>query len=76
MAINDRGQVVGWSQTKAKDKYGEPIAHAFLWQNGRMRDLGTLPGESNSGATAINERGQVVGSSGDYGPSLSGRRGR
>ena len=34
VAINDRGQVVGWSQTKAKDKYGEPIAHAFLWQTG------------------------------------------
>ena len=53
-AINDRGHVVGQAVTKTKAK------HAFLWQNGQMRSLGTLGG-SNSEATAINERGQVVG---------------
>jgi probable HAF family extracellular repeat protein len=46
--LNDRGQVVG---------------DAFLWENGKVRDLGSL-GKGNTFATAINERGQVVGTSG------------
>jgi probable HAF family extracellular repeat protein len=35
-------------------------AHAFLWQNGTMTDLGTLGGD-NSRAFGINSQGQVVG---------------
>ncbi|HET7424241.1 MAG TPA: kelch repeat-containing protein [Gemmatimonadales bacterium] len=56
-AINVHDQAVGTSLTSAG-------AHAVLWENGRMRDLGTLPGESKSGARAINDNGQVVGVSG------------
>jgi probable HAF family extracellular repeat protein len=55
-AINNRGQVVGQSETAA----GE--THAFLWEDGVMRDLGTLGGAFTfSVATSINNRGQVVG---------------
>ena len=38
-----------------------PFTHAFLWQNGVMTDLGMLPGNEDSGATAINSLGQIVG---------------
>jgi probable HAF family extracellular repeat protein len=56
-AINDSGQVVGWSETA----HGE--VRAFLWSAaaGRMQDLGIPPGWSGSFASGVNERGDVVG---------------
>lgn len=64
-AINDRGQIVGSSVTK------DGRTHAFLWQDGKMRDLGSLPGRPNSDAVAINNDGQIVGTS--YLTSKDGR---
>src|SRR5688572_28390115 len=52
--INERGQVVGFSDT-ARGGGG-----AVLGQDGLAADLGTLGG-LGSGALGINERGQVVG---------------
>jgi probable HAF family extracellular repeat protein len=57
-AINEHGQVVGWSDTAGGNR------HAFLYGDGVMQDLGTLTGGSDSYATALNDRGQVVGYSG------------
>ena len=55
-ALNDHGQVAGYAETP--DGY-----HAFLWSGGAMQDLGTLK-EDPSSAWAMNNLGQVVGTSG------------
>jgi probable HAF family extracellular repeat protein len=58
IAMNDSGQVVGWSRTA-----GDAADHAFSWtQAGGLVDLGTLGG-SYSYAYAVNDSGQVVGES-------------
>lgn len=57
---NGWGDVVGYS---ALTNTGQD-AHAFLWRNGSLRDLGTLPGHADSRAFATNVHGYVVGVSG------------
>jgi probable HAF family extracellular repeat protein len=54
-AINDAGQITGYSEDKSGNE------HAFIWQNGIMRDLGTLPGFPQSQGLAINDQGDVAG---------------
>lgn len=56
-AINNRGQVAGNASVAGS-------THAVLWQNGTVRDLGTLPGDELSFCNDINDRGQIVGTSG------------
>jgi probable HAF family extracellular repeat protein len=53
--INDRGQVVGMSERTN----GE--LSAFLWQNGTMTDIGALTDSNYSLASAVNDRGQILG---------------
>ena len=48
--INNLGQVVG-----------ESGGHGFLYSNGNMQDIGTLPGYTYSIPNGINDAGQIVG---------------
>ena len=64
--VNDRKQVSGWSTNAVSDPYsllglGYQI-RGFLWENGSMRDMGTLGGPDTL-PEAMNERGQIVGQS-------------
>jgi probable HAF family extracellular repeat protein len=54
-AINERGQIVGTTDSPKR------ACHPFLWQEGRMTDLGSLPGGTFCQQPAINEHGQVAG---------------
>jgi probable HAF family extracellular repeat protein len=58
LAVNERAQVIGYSET------AQGTTHAFVWEEGEMTDLGALPGPTDIAvALAINDRGQVVGTS-------------
>jgi probable HAF family extracellular repeat protein len=62
--LNDRGQVAGDSYinfTPNPDS-GVPTSDPFLWENGKMLDLGTLGGTSGQ-PNWLNRRGQVAGTS-------------
>jgi len=66
--INDFGQIVGYSETAALDPNGEDVCtfgthltcRPFIWQFFHMRALPTL-GVNNGQASAINNRGKIVG---------------
>ena len=59
---NERGQVTGWSYTnsRANPVTSIPTQHPYLWENGRMLDLGSLGGTMGS-PNALNNRGEVAG---------------
>jgi probable HAF family extracellular repeat protein len=67
---NNLGQIVGWAETAVHDP--TCIApqvlqfQAVIWEprRGQIRQLPPLEGDPDSAATAINNRGQVVGISG------------
>ena len=63
ISINDRGQIIASHATAG-------TTHAALWENAKLTDLGTLPGDRSSAATAINNHDQIVGVS----TSKSGQR--
>jgi probable HAF family extracellular repeat protein len=58
-ANNDLGQIVGTSG----DCVSNPNAHALLWQDGNITDLGNLGGAMFNLPAAINIQGQITGSS-------------
>ena len=68
IAINDSGQVAGGSGSCSTIDYTIGLyfapVHALLWQSdGTVTDLGSLGGAFGNQAHAMNNRGQVVGSS-------------
>jgi probable HAF family extracellular repeat protein len=70
-SVNNVGQAVGWAETPVHDPTcNAPQVlqfRAVLWdtKKGTTQELPPLPGDSTSAATGINNRGQVVGISGD-----------
>jgi probable HAF family extracellular repeat protein len=74
--INRRGTVVGAAATDIpappnKQICGGPdglvpfVFHAFVWQEGKKKDLGVLPGVECSEAVSINSQGEIAGRSGN-----------
>lgn len=59
---NQRGQIAGWSDTgyTPNAATGFPTIDPFLWQNGRLTDLGSLGGTIGQ-VNWLNDRGDVVG---------------
>ena len=53
-AMNDRGDIVGWSTVASGAR------HAVLWHHGVITDLGVLPGDTDSSAVDVNEFGDVA----------------
>jgi probable HAF family extracellular repeat protein len=74
--LNNRGSLVGGVNTPLINTGGYPnncfnvqqpidcyIQHAFVWQNGQLTDLGTLPGGLGSFAFFISDNGLIAGAS-------------
>jgi probable HAF family extracellular repeat protein len=76
--VNNRGQVVGWAENGVEDPTcNTPVVHQFRGfmldtRTGEMTELTPLPGDSTSTGNAINERGQVVGISGECSNAVGG----
>jgi probable HAF family extracellular repeat protein len=66
-AINNRGQIAGWAQTKVTDAACPPyqIIQATLWDKGKAQQLPTVAGDPDGRAIGINDLGQVVGGTGN-----------
>jgi probable HAF family extracellular repeat protein len=56
--VNNAGQITGGASAINE---GESLPHAFLFEQGVFRDLGVLPGASQSQGNSINDKGDVAG---------------
>ncbi len=69
-AVNNSGQVVGWAENNVRDPTCVPPQvlqfEAVAWgpKLGQLQELPPLAGDMDGAATAINDKGQVVGISG------------
>lgn len=69
-AINNRGQIVGISETTVADpgcpagKQPGTTVLPVMWEKGEIRALPTLPGEPDGFAQGLNNQGQAVGATG------------
>lgn len=69
--VNERDQAVGEAEAPSSDRNGEDfcgfgsqhVCEPFIWQNGFMAPLPALVTGANGVAEAINNRGQIVGTS-------------
>jgi probable HAF family extracellular repeat protein len=65
---NNRGEIVGWAENTVHDPTCEPPQvlqfRPVVWGPTGLRELPLLPGDTAGAATAINNRGQIVGISG------------
>jgi len=65
--VSSNGLIAGTSQNGETDPLAPgtptnfPVNHAVMWRDGKIIDLGTLPGGYESIGQAVNSRGQVVG---------------
>lgn len=60
IAINDSDTITGYSTSDPN----QPVGRGFIFSGGNIIEIGFLPGSNNSYPQAINNRGDVVGSSG------------
>ncbi len=70
--INDRGEAVGTAENTTPDPNCQPPQvfqfKPVTWKNGHIHELPTFGGDLDGVAEAVNDNGDVVGSSGDCGP--------
>jgi len=82
--LNNAGTLVGWADTPALDPYAASnpeycfngdcyVSHAFVWQSGVIRDLGTLPNGLSSATSWVSANGLIAGASqnGELDPQMS-----
>jgi probable HAF family extracellular repeat protein len=71
VGINNAGRIAGTSDIALVSDLFQYGPMAVIWENGQAIELGSLFGYNSDGiggslATALNERGQVIGNSGSY----------
>jgi len=67
VAINDRGDIVGYSRSTRHTPDGDfDSFRAVLWQDGKLIDLSPSEDATESKAAAINDKGDVLVNCGEY----------